>query len=262
MSRKLVASLACRNQGKRLYGKPLQNLDIKTGTRIIDNIIACLQTILSIDDIVLGISEGEENFVFKSVAEQYGIKYIFGNEIDVLSRLIKCCEEVNGTDVFRITTESPFLYFESVEMAWAAHLREDSEATFMWDTIDGTGFEILSLEALRQSHRNGEKKHRSELCSLYIRENLDHFRFLKLTPPQELIRHDLRLTVDYPEDLIICRAVFEALKENAPRIKISDIVKILDQSPHLIALTSKFTQHRSSLFGNEKINNESGSWTA
>ena len=26
--RKLVAALACRNKGSRLYGKPLQNLDI------------------------------------------------------------------------------------------------------------------------------------------------------------------------------------------------------------------------------------------
>ncbi len=27
--RKLVACLACRNEGTRLYGKPLQNLDVK-----------------------------------------------------------------------------------------------------------------------------------------------------------------------------------------------------------------------------------------
>ena len=39
MKRKLVAALACRNQGSRLYGKPLQNLDIEKGIRIIDNIV-------------------------------------------------------------------------------------------------------------------------------------------------------------------------------------------------------------------------------
>ena len=253
MRRKLVAALACRNQGSRLYGKPLQNIDIKAGTRIIDNIIACLQSITCIDDIVLGIAEGNENFVFKSIAEQYGIKYIFGDEIDVLSRLIQCGEAANATDIFRITTESPFLYFESVEQGWATHIRENSEATFMWDVIDGTGFEILSLAALRLSHRDGEKRHRSELCSLYIRENLDKFRFLRLDPPTELVRHDLRLTVDYPEDLIVCRAVFEVLKEQAPCICVPDIVKLLDQNPYLISLTSKFSQHRPSMFDASKV---------
>ena len=32
--RKLVACLACRNEGTRLYGKPLQNLDIKKNITI------------------------------------------------------------------------------------------------------------------------------------------------------------------------------------------------------------------------------------
>ena len=31
MKKKLVAALACRNQGTRLYGKPIQNLDIENG---------------------------------------------------------------------------------------------------------------------------------------------------------------------------------------------------------------------------------------
>jgi len=256
MRPKLVAALACRNQGSRLYGKPLQNIDIKTGTRIIDNIITCLQSIACIDDIVLGIAEGNENYVYKSIAEKYGIKYIFGDEIDVLSRLIQCGEAANATDIFRITTESPFLYFESVEQGWANHIRENSEATFMWDIIDGTGFEILSLAALRRSHRDGQKRHRSELCSLYIRENLDKFRFLKLDAPIDLVRNDLRLTVDYPEDLIVCRAVFDALKEQAPRICISDIVKFLDQNPYLISITSKFSQYRPSMFDASKIDNQ------
>ena len=30
MKKKLVAALACRNQGTRLYGKPVQNLDIES----------------------------------------------------------------------------------------------------------------------------------------------------------------------------------------------------------------------------------------
>lgn len=40
--RKLVAALACRNQGSQLYGKPLQNLDIINGTCVLDQIISCL----------------------------------------------------------------------------------------------------------------------------------------------------------------------------------------------------------------------------
>ncbi len=86
MKRKLVATLACRNQGSRLYGKPLQNLDTEKSVRIIDNIIDGLNSLDCIDSIVLGISEGEDNEVFKTVAKQKGIEYIVGDQIDVLQK--------------------------------------------------------------------------------------------------------------------------------------------------------------------------------
>ena len=41
--KKLVLALACRNNGSRLYGKPLQSLDIKSGFTIMDNIINSLK---------------------------------------------------------------------------------------------------------------------------------------------------------------------------------------------------------------------------
>ena len=60
MKRKLAA-LACRNNGSRMFGKPLQNLDEKEGIKIIDNLIDCLKSINEIDEVVLGIAEGIEN---------------------------------------------------------------------------------------------------------------------------------------------------------------------------------------------------------
>ena len=47
--RKLVAALACRVTGNRLYGKPLQNLDTKAGITILDHMIDLLQTVSAID---------------------------------------------------------------------------------------------------------------------------------------------------------------------------------------------------------------------
>jgi len=49
VEKKLVVALACRNTGSRLYGKPLQNLDILNGISILDNIIGCLKKFKAID---------------------------------------------------------------------------------------------------------------------------------------------------------------------------------------------------------------------
>lgn len=242
MERRLVAAIACRNQGSRLYGKPIQNLDVEQGIRILDNVIGCLKNLGCIDEIVLGISEGIENEVFKAVAEEKGLRYVVGDQKDVLSRLVHCGRLAGASDIFRITSESPFLYFEAVEELWRRHRQEQVDATFLDDIIDGCGFEIISLRALEESHAKGTEKHRSELCTLYIREHPEAFRIVKAQPPADLIRRDLRLTVDNPEDLVVCRAVYRSFRDLAPQIPVVEIVKFLDSNPRLKELVAPFTE--------------------
>lgn len=242
MKRRLIAALACRNQGSRLYGKPLQNLDIERGTRVLDNVVRCLESLDCVDEVILGVSEGRANEVYLDIAAELGLRSVVGDETDVLSRLIQCGEHGAATDIFRVTSESPFLYFAPVEDLWVRHQSEAADATFLSDIIDGCGFEIYTMDALRRSWERGSGRHRSELCSLYVREHPDQFSVIRVAPPEELRRKDLRLTVDYPEDLVVCRAVFMALREQAPRIPVEAIVAYLDKNPHLRALTAPFTE--------------------
>ena len=114
---KLVATLACRNSGSRLYGKPLQNLDIKEGVTVLDYIVSWLQRFHFIEEIVLGVSYGLDNACYYDFAKKRNIKAIYGDEEDVLARLISCAEASSATDVLRLTTESPFTYYEAVESA-------------------------------------------------------------------------------------------------------------------------------------------------
>lgn len=242
MSRRLVAALACRNQGSRLYGKPLQNLDVNQGYCILDNIVESLKMTSCVDEIVLGISDGVENEIFKEFACKHGLKYIVGHQIDVLSRLIQCGHAGNATDILRVTTESPFRYFETDEAIWAQHVKADNDATFLENIIDGCGVEIIKLEAFERAHQQGEQRHRSEFCTLYIRENADQFKIQRIQPPTELIRHDLRLTIDNPEDLVICRKIYMHFKDLAPRIPVGQIIQYLDAHPDLIQLIAPFAE--------------------
>ncbi|VUX54986.1 conserved protein of unknown function [uncultured Woeseiaceae bacterium] len=242
MNRRLVAAIACRNQGTRLYGKPVQNLDVDGGIMILDNIIGCLERLHCIDEIVLGISEGVENEIFCKIAEQKRLRYVVGDETDVLSRLVRCGRLAAATDIFRVTSESPFLFFEPVQDCWKRHVEENADATFMDEIVDGCGFEIVSQAALEKSHTEGDSKHRSELCTLFIREHHEDFRIIRARPPENLVRHDLRLTVDNPEDLTVCRIVYGVFSEKAPCIPVSEIVEFLDANPKLVELIAPFTE--------------------
>ena len=89
--------------------------------------------------------------------------------------------------------------------------------------------------------KKGKKRHRSELCTLFVRENLNLFKCEKLKIEKKFIRKDLRLTVDNPEDLILCRAVYQKFLKSAPLIEIDKIIKFLDKNKKLSQMTRKFT---------------------
>lgn len=238
--RKMIACLACRNQGTRLYGKPLQNLDIKSRLSVLGYMIASIKTYRSVSDIVLAISSGAHNIAFIEFAEYYDLKYIVGDEDDVLQRLILACEKASGTDIFRLTTESPFTYFEAIEKAWSQHLIDNNDITALDYLPDGSGFEMIKLDAYKQSWIKGEPRHRSELCSLYIRENKSEFKLGYVDIPNELRRTDIRLTIDYPEDLVFCRFIYQALKDKAPLIPLTEIIDLIDENPEMKKLVNPF----------------------
>jgi spore coat polysaccharide biosynthesis protein SpsF len=242
MKRKLIAALACRNQGTRLYGKPLQNLDIENRITVLKYMVDWIKTIPVIDDIVLGIAEGVDNLSFIEFCKQWKVSYIIGDEEDVLKRLIQCGEYSQGSDIFRVTTESPFIYFEAIDKAWEEHIIKGYDISCLDMVPDGCGFEIIKLDALKHSHLNGDDRHRSELCSLYIRENKSKFKIRYIDFPQNLRRTDLRLTIDFPEDLVLCRAVYNKFKDRAPKIPVEEVIIYLDENPHLKSLVDPFVE--------------------
>ena len=89
------------------------------------------------------------------------------------------------------------------------------------------------------------KKKYEQLNDL-INQYLESFEIVKTKHGSnftlELKREDLRLTVDNPEDLIVCKAVYKEFIKDAPQIPINKIIKFLDMNHSLKELIFPFTE--------------------
>ena len=236
MKRRLVAALACRNSGTRLYAKPLQKLH--GDHSILDQIIVALKRLPAIDEIVLGIAEGKANLGFVDVAEAHGIGYVVGDEQDVLMRLIQCGRAGKASDVFRVTTECPWFAYGLLEPVWRQHQARGNDITVSDRLPEGLNFEIYSLEALQRAHDRGTSKDRSEYCSNYPRTHPAEFRTTVFLPRRAEQRMDLRVTVDYPEDLIVAREIARACASSLPLVPAREIIRFLDARADLRTLVA------------------------
>lgn len=242
MRKKLIAVLACRNNSSRLYAKPFQFIDVKNRISILDYLVTHLRKLKCIDKIVLSISNELDSTYYYKYSLKNKLGYVFGNEINVLSRLVKAGIKYNATDILRITTECPFPYIFDLKENWHRHKKMNYDASFLDNVIDGSGYEIIKLKVLKQSNKLGNKKHKSEACTLYIRENKKKFNINLLQEEKFLINKKLRLTVDYPEDLIVCRYLFNKFFNKKKFIKenYKKMVSFYSKSSYLKKLISPF----------------------
>jgi spore coat polysaccharide biosynthesis protein SpsF len=234
---KVVATLACRVQSKRLYAKPLQLIDMDNDITILEYLANFLKSCQAIDEIVLAISEGGENKPFEALAHKMNLPYVIGPEFDVQQRLILASEKAGGDIVYRVTTECPFIYMDEFEKSLNLHIQNKAALTVIENLPEGTYYEIINKTDLKAAHDQGEERHRSELCTLYMFEHPEKFYLQRLRPDSPKVqRPDIRLTVDYPEDLIVVREVYRALKKEGRFIKIEEIIEYLDAHPQLKAI--------------------------
>ena len=70
MKQKLTLVLACRNSGKRLYGKPLQILDEKKHISVLEFIISKAKKYKFVKSIVLAIASGKQNNIYEEIAKK------------------------------------------------------------------------------------------------------------------------------------------------------------------------------------------------
>lgn len=226
------AILACRVQGSRLYGKPLQPL-VNGGITIIESLIEYLKAIKHIRKIILAISTGNENYGFIRMAEKYKLPYVIGDERDVLQRILDAAKQEKSENVFRITTEGPFVIFEYADAIIEEFVRGGYDWAYYKDVPEGTGFELISTKALQKSHYEGTSKHRSELVTSFICEHQNDFKLLFKELPLKMRRPEVRLTVDYAEDLVFCQQVYRKLKREGQLIPVEEIIDFWDDNPEL-----------------------------
>ena len=233
IKQRIDAILACRVSSTRLYGKPLQYIDMENRITILEYLVSYLREAKTIGRIILAAPDNDENYVFKEIAKRNTWEIFFGDEKDMLGRILGAANQY-GTDVIiQGSTESPFMFNTGIDDIIRQHVEGDYDYSQVVNLPEGSAYAIFKTDALAISHRNGDDRHRSELVSSYIFDNQNDFKILQIQPENYLRRSEVRITVDYPEDLIFCRQVFKALSKANNLIRIEDIVKFWDDNPEL-----------------------------
>lgn len=141
-----------------------------------------------------------------------GISTVTGPERDVQARYVEAMEVFNARACLRVTSDCPLIdpvTIDRVIEAWMFNGRLDYVCNNEPRTYPhGYDCEVVTLDALAISHvlANGyQREHVTE----YIRCHPEQFQSANVESTLDLPAH-WRLTVDYPADLELIRALYKA----------------------------------------------------
>lgn len=214
---------------------PLKLLKEVKGKPIISHMIDRLKLAKKIDQIIICTSENPQDRPLIQIAEENNIDSFCGDPDDVIARLSTAAEENNLDYVLNITGDCPFVDPIYVDKVVEAFLSTDADLIRTFGLPHGAFSYGIKPEALKKILEiKGDKD--TEVWGRYFTDT-DLFKVYDL--PIDNPKHqqpDLRMTLDYPEDLAFFEKVFDHLYQENHVFSLDAILDLLEKHPEIVLI--------------------------
>lgn len=220
----IATIVACRLKSTRLKSKALELIGDVT------SIEYCLRNCLRfpvVQTTVLATSNLESDLPLKDYTYSPDVHFHQGDPVDVIDRYISVINELKIDVFIRVTGDNPFVDPGICEILLKEHFRNGADYTTAKRTAIGTNLEIINSSALRKVKSFFPNAKHSEYMSKYFTNNPDYFNIHIVDLPEKYIR-DYRLTLDYPEDLVLYNEIHNKLVDQKEDFTIEDVFELLD----------------------------------
>ena len=242
MPNNFVAIIQARMGSTRSPGKVLTPL---SGLPMLKHIISRLETIKSIDQIVLAIPDTPENDTLFNWAKENYVNVVKGPEKDVLQRFIVAAESFQANQIMRICADSPLVDPSFMENLANNHKKNSVDFSAIFeDAPIGTVFPIVSLKALKYIADRTQANRYREHVTTYIEDYPQDFTISRLPAPSYLKGKCFRLTVDVKEDLELMKIIYNRyFKEQSPVVNLETVIAFLENNPDIAKINAHVEQN-------------------
>ena len=231
---RVVASIEARMSASRLPGKVLMDV---AGEPALERLVRRLERASMVDAIVLATTVNPADDAVAAWADRRGLPCYRGSEEDVLDRVVQAQRGMASDIVVEVCGDTPLLDPRVIDHAVTKFLSGgfdvvSNTARVTWPQgIDAQVFRLADLAKVAETQGDPAVR---EHVSLYFYEHPEKYRIHHLLAPAAETAPDLRLQLDYAEDLALIRAVHERLlPAHGDAFGVPEILALFDWEPAL-----------------------------
>lgn len=175
-----------------------------------------------------------------------GILVSRGSTHDLLSRHLSCAQEYHADVVVKIPSDCPLIDPSVIDRVIQAYLDHQHDVDFVsnlhpatWP--DGNDVEVMSMDVLEHASRAANQPHEREHTTPWMWDDNTDVRCLNvLWGEGRDLSMSHRWTVDYPEDYLLIRAIYDQLYPANPHFTTENILDFLSEHPEVQAINSEY----------------------
>ena len=231
-----------RQNSTRFPNKVLQKIH---GIPLIIFLLKKLNMCKKVDQIVTAIPKNKKNKDLKKILQKNNFQYFEESEKNVLQRFYLCAKKFNGKNIIRITADCPLSdpkmidkFIEIFKYKNVDYLSNGNPPTFP----DGFDVEIFKFSALEKSYLKSKNLYEKEHVTPFIKKN-DFFSKYNVINKTDF--SNLRLTVDYVEDLAVVKKIVSQIKGKVD-YSLEDVVEIIKKNKNIMKLNSYYKRNTGS----------------
>jgi spore coat polysaccharide biosynthesis protein SpsF (cytidylyltransferase family) len=229
--------VTARTASTRLPKKALTNL--YGSTTVIEHILRRAKLAKTANLVILCTTLESDDDVLCNIAELNGVQYFRGSTEDKLERWNEAAKRFNIAQIVTMDGDDPFCDPHLVEMGFEQLTSRNLDFIESTQVVTGGftyGFTSSALNRVCEI----KDSNNTEMMWTYFKDT-GLFRIGSLLDIESsLIREDIRLTLDYPEDLELFRIIFASIEGNE-NISLREVVSLLAGDEKL-RLTNYFRQ--------------------
>ncbi|WP_322923982.1 glycosyltransferase family protein [Paenibacillus campi] len=214
---KIIIIIQARMGSTRLPGKVLMPLG---NTSILDYVVQRCRKINHVEHIVVATSTNQQDNRIAEWCNLHQIACYRGSEEDVLARYYECALQYDPDYIIRVTSDCPFLDYDLANHTIDCMLEQRVDIVInrqQEQLTRGLAIELISFAALKKIYEQSTATRHREHVTYYAYEYMGEFEHIAIDLPQSILRPEIRLTVDTPEDYEVCRILANELEDSVSR---------------------------------------------
>lgn len=240
---KVIIIVQARRGSTRLPDKVLLPV---LGRPILELMLERLMQSRYADHILVATTINKEDDAILELCRRVGVAVFRGHPTDLLDRHYQAALLVSADAVVKIPSDCPLIDPIVVDRVIDQFVNHPGQFDYVSNLHpatypDGNDVEVMSFAALERAWRESSLALEREHTTPYIWENLDQFKMNNVTWDRQLdFSMSHRWTLDYFEDYLFIRSVFEALYPENPVFSLDQILELLSQRPELLEINRKY----------------------